>query len=473
MQRTLAVFLLVGCIFAAADSFAQTQSTRSHRAIPRSTNQKAPSRDDFKTPQLKEMEELFRSFMREQRNSARRKRDAVDLPGEPVTPTPDDISDNADRPFDDREGRQFEDVSNNISRMHEEMAQRLGGDLGNTMQPDAIPFDANKTSDLWTRVKDLQEEYSRQQAVARDMYREAMKKFEEWPSDSIPPAEWIQKVQPLLNQEFADQMREVIKANRNREQSKDGSPLLSNGSTKPGETGTSSSPLSSDSAWTPSENKKSMVESLISAIDKKGTQLLKESSRDPDKNSRIKKVAGKASDWLKKLNSGITANSQRIASRRSESRSTSTSPFSMNGPGNLGPPPSIDSRTGTTVIGGVALAALLGYGLWFFRDRFALAVGPPAAARIDAGMIHDQQSLLEACHRLSQRCFGWPSRFWNHRKVFARLAREFGGDQSNAVTGLADIYEHARYAPSGLLSQHQVTTARRLFAEIEDLPAAV
>ena len=90
---------------------------------------------------------------------------------------------------------------------------------------------------------------------------------------------------------------------------------------------------------------------------------------------------------------------------------------------------------------------------------------PAVSNRVLADRIHDRESLLRACHALALDLFGFRSRFWHHRKLFASLADHME-TKKNAVNQLSTLYEQARYAPRKLLDT-ELDYARELFISLQ------
>jgi len=462
---------------------AQSRDSPSHRLIPRDRTAKAPTPQDFMTPELLELIDDYHQLSRAQRQEARGRAESTQQPNllrsdpfeQGLGTAERDLLQRLDqRTFDS----QLDDINDDISSLSDQLAEQLGGELAETMKPAELSPDTEQPLQMWDQIQKLRETIQDQHRELQNQYREALRQYQDsWPSDNIPPDEWLKKVQPLLNPELSNQMQEVIKATRARAEAA----RNKGGSKTPELAGSQSSETSSTAAGVSealkSGSSKKLLDSVISTLDKRGMDWIKQARKDPRKNSAMKKAAEKASNWLTSLNLKATENSNEIAIRRAVSPANPASSGS-GGMTRLGTDQNANLQADGKNFGMMfgLLSALLAVvlGVYLFRDRL---LGFQSADRIPrkvtVGTIQDRASLLRACHMLALRCFGWPSRFWHHREVFSRLGAQ-GDDQSvQTVRRLEAIYERARYAPDGELTPEQVDHARRLFSEIRDLPAAV
>lgn len=486
MRKLLWVCLMFAILATATIAHAQTRESRSHRIIPRDANAKAPSPQDFMTPELLELIDDYQQLSRAQRQ-ARRQTGSTPQANAPqpnmlrsdpfetgVRTADGDLLQRLDqRTFDS----QLDDINDDISSLSDQLAERLGGDLAETVKPIELSPDDKQPLQMWDQIEKLRETIQNQHRELQDQYREALRKYEDsWPSDSIPPDEWLKKVQPLLSPELSNQMQEVIAATRARAaaarnnverktpESSDSNPFGATGA------------AAGVSAALKQGSSKKLLDSVISTLDKGGLEWLKQASQDPRKNSAMKKAAEKASNWLTSLNLKATENSGQIALRRATGPGFASPGFM--GQKRIGTDQNVVSQANGRSFGlmfGMLSATLaIGLGVYLFRDRlFDFRTAEQIPGKVVASAIRDRESLLRACHLLALRCFGWPSRFWHHREVFSRLSSQGDERLAQTVQRLEAIYERARYAPDGELTVEQVDHARRLFSEIRDLPATV
>ena len=493
------------CASISAPAFAQLADTPSHRVIRRKEGQKTPQPSDFMTPEFMELvkkSRIIEQMQRQQRiqrlRNAQRSRQLSQDPNDPRSPVPSPAGDMA---------TDMESVNRQLAdRLREQHDGDLGKDLSETLNPNSIPFDPENPefsldmNNLAELGRQLRHEISRQKVKAQAEYSKAMRAYREfnnnWPSESIPPGEWLKKVQPHLNGEMMRQIGEVIQSNRTQQQQSTGqqssqgqdptsdtmtgddsqtnptdqtAPNTAN-SSGPGEQG-------DPSTNKPSPSAKKFMDSLIGKLDRTGTNWLKKSTKNPKNNSGIKRAAQKAGDWLSKLNLKVTEGADRVARRRANSSTSSSGNRSRRRPAAT-PPAATGGGGGDGTSGfgsSLAIILLVAAGLaaavYFLRDRIQWIASPESSVPpVKATQITDRETLLRACNQLAHRCFGWPSRFWNHRRMFSELG---GKAEENAasVLRLSRIYEHARYAPHGRLSATEVDRARKLFSEIEHLPA--
>lgn len=362
-----------------------------------------------------------------------------------------------------------ESLTQEIESLNDKFAEELGSDLSETFKSDEIHFDPNDSSNFWKNITELQDSMRRPLSNARQQYIKAMEAYKNtWPTDSVPPSEWIEKVQPYINPELVRQIADVRKA---RESSKDDSPTSGRSGQRKMSPNNPLEKLSSDSLGsTPKQNRSHRIlESLISAVDRKGTEWLKSSKglkANRSQSSWWKTLKARSKRKLSALNRTATQHSNRMTQRRSD---TWTGNLSSHRQSSDAVDSAGDRVSGGTVLAFFGLIALVGaavYSRWS-RTKY-VAERDELPLYIDSTIIRDRESLLRACHQLSHRCFGWPSRYWNHRQVFSRLCDTNVG-YTPAFEQLSHIYEHARYAPNGVLSPEELAYARRLYAQVQDV----
>ena len=215
-----------------------------------------------------------------------------------------------------------------------------------------------------------------------------------------------------------------------------------------------------------------MFDSLLSSIDKQGTKWLKSTSKSKSAKEKKKKAStwitafkSKAKQHMSKLNQQIAQHSQKVNRNRSSKSKSGKAPVvtpSSSGGSSDG---GASGQTGQALLWILAALGLAGAGYYFWQKQND---DPDSTRVLDKQIrtvtIQDRESLLRACNQLAWRCFGWPSRFWNHRTVFTKLS-ELAKDHQVAEQ-LSGLYEQARYAPNRRFSNQEVELARELFSTI-------
>ena len=489
MRHSVCSVLAVGCTLVSSLALAQPKSlerlgidprvlmgtpdsasgsTPSHRVIPFDENRKVPSMQDFRDPGFQELIKQLHEYSQQQNAARRQRRIRSSKSGGNAI----------------RQPRLPEELPGNSSSSFP-TPESSSGEIAGGAEGYAVGGNQNEDSETppsmgggpQINIKELWEEIQTQSKEALEKYDEAMKAFNQWPQGTVPPDEWLRKVQPLLNPELVRQMNDVIEANRDAASATED--VASKGSlpkSKPDSVISSGDKKPTSSLF--KDPSKRLLGAIIGAMDKAGTEWLKNAGKDRKKNSRLKSLAKKTSNWLEKLNLKVTEKSNDIASQRPTFGGTSGAASSRSGSTTSSTESSAWNarQVGVTLL---LLAAAIGIAVWLWRRRDDIAAVLPTARakQLDATAIRDRESLLKACHQLTRRYFGWPSQFWNHRKLFSQLeshvSSQAGDPRSQTVERLRDIYEHARYAPNGLLSSEQLESAQRLYAEIRDeAPAA-
>jgi hypothetical protein len=130
--------------------------------------------------------------------------------------------------------------------------------------------------------------------------------------------------------------------------------------------------------------------------------------------------------------------------------------------------PALSGMGAGTVIGWLVLVAALAGVLWqvLVRSQRAVAAAEDTVWKLGPwpvvpSEVRTRGQLVQAFEYLSLLRLGRAARSWNHLEIAARL----GGDDARrrqAAAELADIYEHARYAPGDEpLADEALTEARR------------
>lgn len=450
---------------------AQQGSSPSHRLIPLSGNQKAPSLADFLSPEYRELRteynRLRREMLAQRRSESRRSRSEAATP-EPATQpqnspdrqAPDPAASAADRGTTNATpaipSGAAEDVAEEIAAVSRALGERLGRALAETLDPKEIPIDPPEMS-LAEAMQELKTTIDQGRREARAQYSKALERYKRvWPNDSLPPADWIEKVQPFINQEL---VRQLADARRELESKRD-APFER---TKPGSSVAAPTPLTSKPN---SKTSNRMLESVIRRLDKTSTDWLKAATRRGSSQREVawwKSLAAKSKRQMSTLNRQITQRS-----RLWRQTSFGVSSRSPNRPG------SNVFRTDNGIASSpwlalliVSLVALGGAGLLVWKRNRQRESSAMVIERVDPRMIRDRESLLRACDQLAFSCLGRPSRFWNHRKVFSLLGQRASQPRPN-VEQLSQIYEHARYASDGHLPLGDIVLARKLVAQIEN-----
>lgn len=455
-MRILCCCLVLFSFLFGEDVLAQRADSPSHRLIPRKRGGLAPKFDDFKSEELKELLDEYGKARREQ---IKRRRESQTPPqqsqsgeslpsaAQSMQPRLREFVERLDQTAKDSASK---DMQEEIAKVNDEMASRLDGPLSNTLKPDSIPLDTKRNV-----IKDFGDMIRQQQKEARNQYQQAMEAYKRvWPSDGIPPDEWLKKVQPYINPELVRQMREFRDTKK-----RDLTNTKSNDSAFQHEAGKSLPSSIADDAQ--KKKSKGIFDSLISAMDKKGTRWLKSSKKE---NSKDKKrswwtaLKSRSKDRMSSINKKVTQHSRNV----NRQKAVTTPPTTTSVSGNGG---STTNGRGKLILSVFGFATIVGLGYYFYRNYFTVpASSEIAAAHVRADSIRDRESLLHACNMLAWRCFGWPSRFWSHRTVFAKLSEQMS--EESAARQLSGLYEHARYAPDGHLSSQEIELAQRLFEKI-------
>ena len=377
----------------------------------------------------------------------------------------DSAGSNNGQPPPDLEPSQFSNsMKELLDRDPIEDLQQLGRGLGESIS------NLRQGGSLWERDKGISQSGDQSArsgfgGLNREIAEELLKKS--WP-DTVAPEQWLRKVKPFISSEVIQQILEA------REQFEAQSNL------DPAERRFQN--LEKFPAIEERVKSKSMIDSLMKNLDKKSTDWLKSSDK---KGKMWRNLSQSARRGIASLNQKMTANSQKRASENTDATSRSYSPFRNGQPttNNRTPDSSVSRGNGASTTQSanatqaeeqtqstflwilVGAALLLGAGIYLFRDRF-LETQPAITNRVLANRIHDRDSLLAACHALALDLFGFRSRFWHHRKLFAQLAERMES-KGQAVNQLSSLYEQARYAPRKLLDT-ELIHAKKLFVSLQE-----
>jgi|GEM_PF-6600235 len=337
---------------------------------------------------------------------------------------------------------------------YESLGQGLGEAISETFKPGSVKFDPN----AWDPVRLREQIYRKQREVRQEIDKAEKLLKEKWPTDTVAPHEWLEKVQPFINTEVIEQLTEASRQFDDQKhlppserRFQDVEKIRSLGD-KPG----------------------SMFDSFMTSIDKQGTDWLKSSGKE--KSSLWKSLKDTATSGITSLNRSMTENSRRQAnspamrpSNSIQKRPTPTivrpkSPASASSP-----------QTNPRIwMWGGGLAALLGIVAlaYYYRDKFFQPQSRATRAKdpILAARIQDRDTLLSACHTLARQLFGVRSRFWNHRRLFESLSENLAESSDRGqrvVDQLSRIYETARYAPVQVAAD-EFSRARDLFSALQD-----
>ncbi len=212
-----------------------------------------------------------------------------------------------------------------------------------------------------------------------------------------------------------------------------------------------------------------LLESLIEAIDSTGTELVK-AARDSDRQQSwawLSKREKELSRWITKRRQERPWQSAVVVNRPSPRPPAPKSDWNLPGF------PSSMPKTGVVLV----VLAVGCTAVFFLWGRFAIPkpgiekTALPVA--VSPSAVIDRQTLIDACHRLAVRRLGWQTKFWNHIRLFGRLASE-SPERRLELADLSRIYEHARYAPREFaLTSEQLQRARTILASLEGREVAV
>lgn len=459
--RRLCWLLAIQLLFC-TNAGAQDRGTRSHRLIPMRKGEKRPTLADFMSPDLLEMRQELRRLRSDRR---RIEKEGRQLREQPTLQIQEPVYRPSDQKLVDRLNRSIvetipESIREEGDSLQDSFAEQLGPELTETLESDAIPFDPNDTNSFWTNIDELREAISEPMRQATEQYRQAMKAYNEtWPANSLPPKEWVRKVQPFINPELVRQLAEIRSTNASADKSNQTAMNLNQ--FQPEAHGSNSS--QTNTAESNENSPYKMLESVIGAVDRSTTDWLKSRKAQGDRRSMIwKSFRERAKQQLAALNRTATQYSNQITKERSQAWSKRSSNSNL---------ANSDTASRLANVAGfvLALSVLAAVVTYMIRSPkrsywYSNAIPIP----IDSNGISDKETLLTACHQLAHRCLGSRSIYWNHRRVFLQLREQ---DSVNAAVfdQLAHVYERARYARRHPLSAEEVKVARQLFAQIEDL----
>lgn len=451
MNSTAISLLIVFCL-SVPWCMAQQRNTKAHRVIPREGGgQQVSFRDIAPQDLLRTLRAIQEPGQRGAGSASPRVRpmlpqDSSNLPADAAEVV---------RTWSESVGRSMvEAINTDIAEFTKEMQERFEQQAGDPSSRTRVPemeipelsFDAE--ADVNRNLMELLKEAQKYQNEVNRLAKEYRKS---WPSESIPPREWIQKVQPFINQELVNQFREAMRELEQNQVGRD-SPI----GPRPSERQSSSYDSVPESK--PNRHSNPVVGSVLKALDARGTTLIKSATSRPQSRGQSwwKSLKARSRHKLRALNRRFTDNSRAVANHRNQLQSLSW---------NSGNAPSLS--VAKPILASLALIVLAGTGVWFARRWSSRRKWYPRieAARLDPRSIRDSRSLIQSVHALGGQLYGLPSHFWHHRRFFAELRASTALDpvSTDVLTGL---YERARYASHHAMSEEDLTTARQLFGTI-------
>lgn len=339
-----------------------------------------------------------------------------------------------------------QDINQGISDTTKQLNENLPQDL--VSEPSELPpvslGDQGTVTQMMDTVKNLMRETQIRQ---QELIRKAQAANKAWPLENVPPEDWIQKVQPFINTELIEQLRDVSAAAKT---------AVDNG--KPADS------IFEDTNGE-SDGENGLLGSVMKQLDSKSADWIRSRGKKKGKSSalwkRLKTASGGA---MSELNEKLTENSKQLS--REGQKLTDRIGAVLGGPAGSNPSRASEQQhAGWWIVGFVGLVVVGGW--WLLRQNTGLSLLGVSHDPMRSQAIHDRETLLRACHVLADRMFGGTSQYWHHRQVFNAI----GGSLPNmrgSVDQLAEIYESARYSPSGqFLSADALETARVLFSRIQ------
>ena len=457
-KHTIAIGLvLTGLMSSPLWAQTRARSTSSHRFIPVGT---APRPSNFRTPEYERAVEDFnslRELWRELRRSrARGSKLTEEISGSIFQPTLDPSL--AEKlPLETQElMRQWSqnsvtDVAQQMGRELVEFNQQFRQRSGvpeSTQQPNDISFDFSR--DVIQRIEEARSAYVEQQMLVNSAFREADRQFKsKWPSERIPPREWLERVQPFIDSEILEQLAKV----RDFQDGKLPAPpeipesLLTN---KP-----------------PPSLSERMIESVVRSVDQGGNELLKRAQRNNQGKKKLswwKELRKDANASLKSWNKSITDRTESYAA----SSALTTADSTGNGDSAVGAS-AAETGDAPSAVGWLRVVAfgLVLAGIFYLYYRRTLRHYRPGNAgvwELTADSIQDRASLLQAVHRVAVKRLGSKSRYWHHRQ-FLPLLRDKLDSRYSEIDAL---YERARYAPDGhVISREELELVRHWYQQVQ------
>ena len=336
------------------------------------------------------------------------------------------------------------EIENNVANLNEQFRRQLGMPADENVEP-TKKFELPE--EVLSPYEQARKTWRDQQKKLSEDYKQALEDFNgQWPSEKIPPDQWVQKVQPFINSEVLEQLRQY-RAYEEGMTDKLPESAFQKLPTSPVNRGFSGR----------------MLESVVKTLDSGTNELIKrakENKRSGKKESSLwKRLKAAATKQIESTNRTITkrteqyANTQRVnrpQPRRTSTRTTTTS-----------------SNSSLAKIAGViafvlGVAALIAYLLHLKKLHDSDA---DYSAPISLDSIRDRESMLRAIHSAAADRFGRTSRYWHHRKLFSEIEEIAEERRPEELPVLASLYERARYAPNGEVSSDDLEVARRWYKE--------
>ncbi len=459
---SLIVVVLFIALPVAAQQITPQSSNKSHRFLPPSQR---PRRTDLRSPEYLEAFEQYQKLRRQQRSNG-----DVPLPFQPGQFTPEPLSADQSNPaqinldlyeqLGEREKRLLrriaddamadiaKEISKDVSDLNRQFRKRLGMETEDESNASNPKFDL--PDEVLSPFEKAKKTYREQSKRLSADYRQAMEEFKkQWPSEKIPPEEWLKKVQPFISSEVVEQLHDYR--------------AYEEGKTE--KLPDSAYPKAPTSDFANNSFSGRLLESVVKSLDSSTNQLLKRTKKNNSNGKKdpslFKLLHQATTNQFKSINKSITSRTERYAqsSAANGSRTGSTDSSS----------PSLPSGNSLAkIFGAVAfvlgVAALIAY-LMHLRKRNQSE--SYYHVPVDPDSIRDRESLLRAVHGAAAERFGRSSRYWHHRKLFSELTDQ-GKRRTDDLPVLAKLYERARYAPNGQVTSDDLEVARRWYKDFRD-----